>query len=89
MDGVEDCPWGLLSLAGALAVLVVVPSQCVEAEAAAADEGDRRRGQQGGGGGGCCTLRGVVAGCRWIEVRCLRGMPFRMRLYNRTPGHGC
>lgn len=87
MDGVEDCPWGLLSLAGALAVLVVVPSQCVEAAAAAADEGDRRRGQQGGGGG-CCTLRGVP-GCRWIEVRCLRVMSFRMRLYNRTPDHGC
>lgn len=72
MDGVEACPWGLLSLAGALATLVVAPSQCVEASAAGPDDdaGEHRRPRQDGGrgGGGCCSLRGVVAGCRWIEA---------------------
>jgi hypothetical protein len=59
--GVEACPWGLLSLAGALAVLVVAPSQCIEAVAAARARGD--------GGPRLFIFNLLVTCCQWLEVR--------------------
>lgn len=66
MDGVEACPWGLLSLAGTLAVLVVVPSQCVEAVGSYPAVGNDHPS-------GGSTLPLVLKGCRWLEVRRVTG----------------
>lgn len=71
MDGVAACPWGLLSVVGTLAVLVVAPSQCVEAAGAAERAGGGSDGSRHGGRrrpGGGPTLLWLVRGCHWTEL---------------------
>ena len=67
MDGVEACPWGLLSLAGSLAVLVVAPSQCVEACYDRHGNGSGGAGQRRAGGSLLLLLLLLVV--NWLEVR--------------------